>query len=32
MLFMTSLSIGLQAQQIDIQGHRGARGIFPEKD
>ena len=27
---MTSLSIGLQAQQIDIQGHRGARGIFPE--
>jgi len=29
-LFMTSLSIGLQAQQLDIQGHRGARGIFPE--
>jgi len=30
MLFMTRLSIGLQAQQIDIQGHRGARGILPE--
>ena len=27
---MTSLSIGLQAQRLDIQGHRGARGIFPE--
>jgi len=27
---MTSLSIALQAQQIDIQGHRGARGILPE--
>jgi len=30
LLFMTSLSIELQAQQIDIQGHRGARGILPE--
>jgi len=30
MLFMASLSIALQAQQLDIQGHRGARGILPE--
>jgi glycerophosphoryl diester phosphodiesterase len=30
LLFMTSLSIALQAKQIDIQGHRGARGILPE--
>jgi len=30
LLFMTGLSIELQAQQIDIQGHRGARGILPE--
>lgn len=27
---MASLSKELQAQQVDIQGHRGARGIFPE--
>lgn len=25
-----SLSIGVKAQNIDIQGHRGARGIMPE--
>jgi len=30
LLFTISLSIELQAQQIDIQGHRGARGILPE--
>ncbi len=29
-LFISGLSMELQAQQIDIQGHRGARGILPE--
>ena len=29
-IFISGVSKGLQAQQIDIQGHRGARGIFPE--
>ncbi len=28
--FFLSISAGLHAQNIDIQGHRGARGIMPE--
>lgn len=30
MLFYNVLSNGLVAQNLDIQGHRGARGLYPE--
>ncbi len=30
LILFLSISLGLRAQDIDIQGHRGARGIMPE--